>query len=98
MASGEFKSLTLKHGIKLTATFHSNVEDISRAVGEKAGHSSSKWAVSDEQRRGHLPGSGGNCEPMGRDRNQRRELCTGSTIIPTSHQGSPVKRPSVHNR
>lgn len=44
MASGDFKSLTRKHGIKITATFPCSVEDISLAVGEKVGHSSVRLA------------------------------------------------------
>ncbi|KAF0039018.1 hypothetical protein F2P81_009502 [Scophthalmus maximus] len=45
MASGDFKTLTRKHGVRITATFPCSVEDISLAVGERVGHSSVKSAA-----------------------------------------------------
>ena len=39
MASGNFKSLTRKHGVKICVRFPCSVESIGLAVGEKVGHS-----------------------------------------------------------
>ena len=39
MASGNFKSLTRKHGVKICVSFPCSVESIGLAVGEKVGHS-----------------------------------------------------------
>ena len=45
MASGVFKSLTRKNGVKIAATFPCSVEEISLAVGEKVGHVGIKSAA-----------------------------------------------------
>ena len=42
MASGDFKSLSRKHGIKISTTFPCSVEEIGLAVGDKVGHVSIK--------------------------------------------------------
>ena len=40
MATGNFKSLTTKHGVRICVSFPCSVESIGLAVGEKVGHSS----------------------------------------------------------
>ena len=90
MASGNFKSLIRKHGVKICVSFPCSVESIGLAVGEKVGHSGVVSAARMNSAVVVFLDRGGEGELGRRDRDHREWLLrTGTAFVPTRYQGGP---------